>query len=717
MTTATAGPASGDVATFTQPDGTCFNGQLRGDEWFSWHETTAGYVIGKDGDGKWKYGRPRTNRTDFELLPEGEVGKASPAALGLSRHALPAPALIRERLRSLRAQSLLPRQQTPAAGAAADTAGALGSASTSAGLAPAAIANSTSLRCVVILAGFSDHWDNGNNTVLSARGKTRAEYDTLLNTVGYNVDGAVGSARDYYREVSYGKTDIAFTVSNWVKLPQTEAYYGDNTNEVKGAALYKTLAADALAAASTAGFDFSQSDSDGDGWGDLLVIIHSGFSESLGGNAATCIWPRQGSLVTMTTLGTKKFSAFSVVSAMRGLQSTTPEKIMHIGTIVHEMGHLFGLSDLYDVGGNTKGIGTWGLMGLGSWGQSGGASTDQRPTHMEAYSKMLMGYLDPQVVTCGDALSLGALATSPAAHLLRGSASADEYFLIENRSKTGFDTDLPPGLLITHVDTKAVTCANDSSVFSHPALRVEEANGGNALATAGAATANQVWTSTNGLAGGFRDATGNTVTNAMAYQAGQQYTRADSADRYTGLTADAFSAAGTTMTYRLRSRVPAVQAVSPTTGSYTVSWLPAAGATLYELQQGAAATLTSFSDDAESLASMRDNWQIIGAVGRSTLGNATSGGSACYEFSGKLPGLDGINDSNDDYFMPEWRGLILRAPFTLTATTSLGFKYLSNVWSGYGTLRFQLTKDNGATWTTLGTYADHYTSWTTVTVS
>ncbi len=721
-----AGPASADVVELTQPDGTRFPARLRGDEWFNWNETADGYVIGQDTDRRWKYRRPRQDRADFDIVPGAEVGKTDPAALGLRKHDLPPAGLIRERVRALRESGRVvprpPRSDATGPAATPSSPGAAGGAGTeeeaSSGGSPppsAASPDSTTLRCVVILAAFSDHWSAG--APLASRGKPRADYDALLNTLGYSADGAAGSARDYYREVSYGKTDIQFVVSNWVVLPQTEAYYGDNANEASGAQRVRTLAADALAAADTAGFNFADGDGNGDGWVDLLVIIHSGFSESLTGNPATCIWPRQWSLPDLVTRDGKKMSSFAVTAGMRGQQSSSTG-IMRIGTLVHEMGHLFGLPDLYDAGNATRGLGTWCLMAYGSWGNSGTAATELRPTHLGAFAKSLLGYLDPVPVHSQASQTLPRAATSPSAHLLAGSADATEYFLVENRGGSGFDADLPAGLLITHVDTRAVTTANHSGLFPAPAVRVEEANGGDTLRAAISAQAGQVWTASNGLAGGFRDATGDPETNAMTYQSGNtyQYTRLDNAVSYTGITADAFSPAGPVMTYRLQTRVPTLATPAPAySGGYTVSWSAASGAARYEIQEGSPATATVFTDDAESLAAMRDNWKIFGAVTRSTLGNATSGGSACYELAAKLPGPDNTINTADDYFLPEYRGLELRAPFTLTASSSISFKYLSRVSSGYGALRVQLTKNDGASWATLGSYTGNTTSWTTIT--
>jgi M6 family metalloprotease-like protein len=708
------------MTELTQPDGTRFRARLRGDEWFNWNETEQGYVIGKDTDGRWKYRRPRTDRADFDFVAGAEVGKVNPSALGLRVRDLPSIHLIRDRLRTLNGRGR-PTLSAPlnlkaaSASPAGDTTHTEASPSTPPPPNSAA-PTSSQLRCVVILASFADHWDTPANAPFTTRGKPRADYDALFNEPGYNADGAVGSARDYYREVSYGLTDITFVVSDWVQLPHNEAFYGDNANEVSGAGRARTLAADAVAAVDAAGFDFAQGDGDGDGWVDMVVVIYSGFSEAVSGNPSTSVWPRQWTLPAMETRDGKNMHSFATTAAMRGVQGSSTG-LMRIGTLVHEIGHLFGLPDLYDLGGLTKGIGAWGLMGHGGWGASGGIATEHRPTHMEAFSKMLLGYIDPQPVHSCSEHSLPRLGSSPSAHLLRGSADDLEYFLVENRGGTGFDSGLPAGLLITHIDPRVVTTGNNSAVFNTPAIRVEEANGGDTLRTSAVATPNHVWTDVTGLPGGFRDTTGDPETNAMTYQPGglYHYTRANNPAHYTGILADNFSAPAAIMTYRLKTRVPTVASPSATSSSYTVTWSAATNATLYELQEGTAILADTFFDDAESLSVMREHWQILGAVTRSTLANTTPGGTACYELAAKLPGPDNTINTSDDHFMPEYRGLVLRNPFTLTSTSALSFKYRSQRANGRGSLRVQLTRDDGVTWNTLACLDGYLPDWTTAT--
>ncbi|MEM4248299.1 MAG: M6 family metalloprotease domain-containing protein, partial [Candidatus Nanoarchaeia archaeon] len=629
-------PACPEPAEVEQPDGKKIKIKLHGDEFFSWHEDEEGYAIKQKANGAWFYARPSKDKADFEIIEDAPVGSVDPKALGLKKHDLPPQHLIKERI-SKQLEQISPsnlkkdgktkeketESDTLPASNESNSAPSNGSSAeeipppTDGGTAPPLSASpfQPNLKCVVILAAFNDHWDTENNTVLSTRGKIRDNYDTLFNTSGTTIDGAVGSVNDYYNQISYGKTNIQFIVSDWVKLDYDESYYGDNANEWTGENRVKLLASHAVAKADAAGFDFSQGDGDGDGWVDLLVIVHSGYSESVSSNPSTCIWPRTWAMANDVTCDGKKMYRFCIVSAMSGLQSSSTY-MMRIGTVVHEMGHLFGLKDVYDVGNATKGVGTWCLMAFGSWGAFGNVSSEMRPVHMCAFSKMILGYIDPTPVQTKTGISLARLSSSPVAHILRSSASADEYFLVENRgsdSTSNFDYNLPKGILITHVDTKVYNVMNHSVQWPHPALRVEEANGGNTLATNAVANANHVWTSSNGLSGGFRDTTGNVYTNAMTYQSSHQYQRTDNSANYTGITASNFSSVSATMTYDLQTRVPTVNSATVYSSSYNVSWTASAGASIYELQEGTSTTATSFTDNAESLADMRANWQNLGA--------------------------------------------------------------------------------------------------------
>ena len=116
-----------------------------------------------------------------------------------------------------------------------------------------------------------------------------------------------------------------------------------------------------------------------------------------------------------------------------------------IGVMAHELGHGFGLPDLYCTGNDctAAGIGEWGLMGSGAWGCDGGDPAF--PCHMSAWSKAMLGWVTVEDIP-GDA-PLQEVTLEPVvggSRVLRyGIPGTREYFLLENRQARGFDRNLP----------------------------------------------------------------------------------------------------------------------------------------------------------------------------------------------------------------------------------------------------------------------------------
>ena len=698
---ASAVSALGNEVETLQPDGTRFRLRLLGDEFFSWHETEEGYAVMRDAsDGFWKFARPAAGRADFEMIREARVGRTSPAALGLRRRDLPDPRY-RQELRRQRIQEVrgLPTE-APIPGTAPDSPEGMESPEAPPEEPPPSppseipVSGNTTVKNVVLLACFSDHWDSGGGTVLSSKGRTNTtEYTNLFNETNHTTDSAVGSVRDYYNEVSYGKLTVTSVVSVWVKLPQTESYYGtDGTSKDTN---WKDMITDAIFAADQAGFDFSQGDSDGDGWVDGLTVIHSGHGQEYGGNPSTCIWSKQGEIASATTVDGVKMQRCHTEPALRGNTSST--SIIRIGVICHEMGHFFGLPDLYDYSSATHGIGDWGIMAGGSWNGSDG----KRPAHFCGWSKFMLGFVNPVPTHAQSSISINRLEDNAEVHLFRDGMSNGEYFLVENRANTGFDNDTStifPGILVYHVDSKSTN--NDLGTWSHPVLKIEEADGDNSL---GAKTAQSesgdAWTSTNGLASGLHDQSGNGNTNAMHYQAGA-YTRSDNSTYYSYNRLNTFSAAGSTMSYTASTLVPVVDSQSVTSPNYSVTWSAATNATHYEIDEGQPTTLSSFSDDAESEDVMYDEWYPGGSVQRDTGG--AHGGSYSYA----------MHYFYNSRFYSSVQSLTLRNSFKLKAGTVVSFWYLSHLSSGYGDLKCQISNDSGSTWHTLGSYVGYVNVWT-----
>ncbi len=143
---------------------------------------------------------------------------------------------------------------------------------------------------------------------------------------------------------------------------------------------------------------------------------------------------------------------FAIVAAL----GCDAQHVNQIGIFAHELGHGFGLPDLYAVGRSHAGVGRWGLMGSGAWGCTGG----MRPCHMTAWSKEALGWAN--VTTLAPDADLGMITLDPvetSADVIRidaGDGSGD-YYLLENRQPLGFDVNLfSPGLLVWQIDVDMV---------------------------------------------------------------------------------------------------------------------------------------------------------------------------------------------------------------------------------------------------------------------
>ena len=112
------------------------------------------------------------------------------------------------------------------------------------------------------------------------------------------------------------------------------------------------------------------------------------------------------------------------------------------GTLCHEYTHCFGFPDFY---GNSKETPRdWDLMDY-SYNKNGFC-----PGNYSGHERMMMGWLTPTPLTTTRTVS-----NMPAndAYIIYNDAHNDEYYMVENRQKTGWDSYLPgSGLVIFHVD-------------------------------------------------------------------------------------------------------------------------------------------------------------------------------------------------------------------------------------------------------------------------
>ncbi|GAB4308690.1 MAG: hypothetical protein Kow0069_07200 [Promethearchaeota archaeon] len=308
--------------------------------------------------------------------------------------------------------------------------------------------------------------------------------------------GDSGSVRAYWSEASLGGLDVAGSLagSGWWSVSNPMSEYGADApdggvDQENGHP--NRLVADALQAAD-ATVDFSTYDRNGDGVVDHLIVVHAGSGQEENPNDEDLLWSHYSG-VRFTTNDGVEFVDYAMAA------EDSP-----MGVVAHEVGHDLGLPDLYDVDYTSDGIGDWGLMGSGSWlGNPAGSS----PAHPCAWSKAFLGFVVPvDLGTGAENVSLAAAETSSSA--IRLSVGPEEYFLLENRRKVGFDSHLPgEGLLVWHVEESAV----DNSDESRRLVDLEEADGNEELDAAGgpAGESTDVW-------GPGRDFTPDSTPNSNA---------------------------------------------------------------------------------------------------------------------------------------------------------------------------------------------------------
>jgi len=409
---------------------------LRGDELLNWHEDEQGYALVRNAGEGWVYA---------EYVGEG-VFKATKYALG---EANPAEAgIARPDYSQLRAFALEKEEERAAA-------------------APPTRAPLTgTMRNLVILVNFTDL------RIQSDVPDPVPAFDALFNQPGYHMDGAVGSVRDYYHEISYNRLTVESTVVGPVTTNYGYAYYPFTIFTPR------EMVTEALAKLDQKGFDFSTMDGDGDGWVDGLTIIHAGGGAEYVGNDPFYIWSHQWELLSPVTYDGVQMQMYHTEPARRGWDDIPASQgITRIGVICHENGHFLGLPDLYDRDYTSAGVGEFCLMSGGSW--NGPNDEGEGPAHMSAWCKTQLGWVTPTVVNTTGTYTVNQSATNRSIYKLQGAFTANEYFLLENRYAAGFDTWLPGtehGILIWHVDESVrETSQNDDE--THFLVDLEEADG------------------------------------------------------------------------------------------------------------------------------------------------------------------------------------------------------------------------------------------------
>lgn len=446
-----AAPAAPNVIkSFRQPDGSSLKLRLWGDEFINGWETLSGMTVVRS-HGQWQ----------FALL--NQRGDLKPSGIAAGRGLPPTRLHLRptedafNRARAAKGAPALgqPYAAAPPAWAGADT------------------------DVLFLMVEFTD------------RGCTFTPAQMQANMFGATATGP-GNLEDYFDEISDGDLQVDGRVvgnqagTDCIALPESHGFYDT------GAGSAWELVEDAVEAADD-WVDYDDFDNDGDGLVDQMGIIYAGggphdgcdVDNGANGGGGDDLWPHfNGGNNTGTDDDADVRNYILNSELTRAPAANAPCNVIQtIGLFAHEMGHGLGLPDLYDTDGSSPGVSFWSAMASQYRSTTNLADT---PPHYDPWSKAFLDWVAPTDVTnqntivsldqVDDSQEVLQLLANPGGVQQGG---VGEYFLVENRQRTGFDAQLPGcGVLVWHIDEAQTGNQNEGhTAVSHRLVDIEEADG------------------------------------------------------------------------------------------------------------------------------------------------------------------------------------------------------------------------------------------------
>jgi immune inhibitor A len=287
-----------------------------------------------------------------------------------------------------------------------------------------------------VLGEFSDFPHNNiaepdrsiDNTTIWVPDFSRAYFMDLLFAEGPGVN----SMRNFYIEQSSNRYTVHGDVTDWVPVPGVACDYDDGDPGPGNAYSVWQFLIDSvdgwydaqIAAGKTpeeinaylSEFDvWDRYDYDGDGnfdepdgYIDTFQSVHAGEGNEAGGGALgdCAIWSHSWyayyNLIGYDGPDFNKFGGIQIGDSdyWVGKYTIQPEN-GGVGVFTHEYGHDLGLPDLYDTSGGENGTGFWTLMSSGSWLDDGLNTIGNKSSHMGAWEKFQLGWLNYEVAFAG----------------------------------------------------------------------------------------------------------------------------------------------------------------------------------------------------------------------------------------------------------------------------------------------------------------------------
>ena len=410
---AMAVPAIPETRTVVQPDGTTVTVRQVGDEFHHFIQSADGQPLVKGDDGFYYYmtvdGNGRTCSSGVRVTSPQAVSYKASADFGKVFEALNADGV---KMRANR------RRVVPDGNKFRDT----------------TFPTKGNIRTLVLLVAFSD---KGFVSMTP-----NEDFTAMLNNSGYAVNGACGSANDWFRDSSTGQFSPTFDVVGPITLDKPVAYYGGNgPGGIDQNSRQMPLDACEMIDGEV---DFSLYDEDNDGVIDNVFIFYAGYGEHLGPDYEDTIWAHSWDVGAYNKYyDGKKLSHYACTSELE-----KDGRMCGIGAFVHEFCHVMGLSDHYSTEYNGAFTpGEWDVMDTGEHNNTG-----HTPPRLNSFERYSLGWLVPEEIGLEAAnLTLGPIEENRA--FIITTNKENEFFLLENRQNETWDAYLPyHGMLIWHVD-------------------------------------------------------------------------------------------------------------------------------------------------------------------------------------------------------------------------------------------------------------------------
>ncbi len=281
-----------------------------------------------------------------------------------------------------------------------------------------------------VLGEFSDFPHNSiaepdravNNTTIWEPDFSKAFMDQLL----YDQTPGANSMANFYLEQSSGRYTVAGEATDWIMVGD-HLMYDDNPDsnvwfflqDIVNGWYDSQIAAGKTPAEINAylsqfdvadryDYNYNGIFDEPDGYIDTFQSVHAGEGEEAGGGAlgSEAIWSHSWyAFYNLIGIAGPAFNPYGGIQVgdsdfWVGKYTVQPEN-GGVGVFTHEYGHDLGLPDLYDTSGGENGTAFWTLMSSGSWLGDGTVDIGSKSSHMGAWEKFQLGWLNYEVAYAG----------------------------------------------------------------------------------------------------------------------------------------------------------------------------------------------------------------------------------------------------------------------------------------------------------------------------